>query len=155
MCPCQENDLEQLTQTSDQISHFLILVSVDLYGSDYRKYCHWMRTLTSKLQICSKKPRSVNIKCISHWQRNKAKQFWFAFVLYSLKSLNDKNSDNSQKSFGDNGFSLFQILRAAKLKYFVVKAGSILRNIYGEDWENKLDAKELQANFVCLSLLSK
>ncbi|KAM1552841.1 hypothetical protein ACFXTH_005612 [Malus domestica] len=82
-----------------------------------RKYCQWMRTLTSKLQICSKKPRSVNIKCISHWQRNKAKQFWFAFVLYSVKSLSDKNSDNSQKSSDDNGFSLFQILRAAKLKY--------------------------------------
>ncbi|KAM1114131.1 hypothetical protein TB1_046061 [Malus domestica] len=82
-----------------------------------RKYCQWMRTLTSKLQIRSKKPRSVNIKCISHWQRNKAKQFWFAFVLYSVKSLSDKNSDNSQKSSDDNGFSLFQILRAAKLKY--------------------------------------
>ncbi|KAM1360963.1 hypothetical protein ACFX2H_025997 [Malus domestica] len=80
-----------------------------------RKYCQWMRTLTSKLQICSKKPRSVNIKCISHWQLNKAKQFWFAFVLYSVKSLSNKNSDNSQKSSDDNGFSLFQILRAAKL----------------------------------------
>ncbi|KAM2350700.1 hypothetical protein ACFXTH_005612 [Malus domestica] len=85
--------------------------------ADSKKYCQWMRTLTSKLQICSKKPRSVNIKCISHWQRNKAKQFWFAFVLYSVKSLSDKNSDNSQKSSDDNGFSLFQILRAAKLKY--------------------------------------
>ncbi|KAM1469210.1 hypothetical protein ACFX14_039903 [Malus domestica] len=105
-----------------------------------------------------------NASAIGNGTPEEAERFWFAFVLYSVKTLNDKNSDNSQKSSDDNGFSLFQILRAAKLNIvdffkelpqFVVKAGSILSNIYGVDWENKLEAKELQANFVYLSSLSK
>ncbi|XP_050124691.1 uncharacterized protein LOC126601962 [Malus sylvestris] len=44
-----------------------------------------MRTLTSKLQICSKKPRSVNIKCISHWQRNSKRVAGKFCVLEPLK----------------------------------------------------------------------
>ncbi|KAG4203407.1 hypothetical protein ERO13_A05G399400v2 [Gossypium hirsutum] len=42
-----------------------------------------------------------------------------------------------------------------ELPQFVVKAGPVLRNMYGEDWETRLEAKEMQANFVHLSLLSK
>jgi retinoblastoma-like protein 1 len=65
---------------------------------------------------------------------------------------------------GDNEFNLCQILRALKLNIvdffkelpqFVVKAGSVLGELYGADWENRLQAKEVQANFVHLSLLSK
>ncbi|XP_068343478.1 retinoblastoma-related protein-like [Pyrus communis] len=105
-----------------------------------------------------------NASAIGNGTPEEAERIWFAFVLYSVKTLSNKNSDNSQKSSDDNGFSLFQILRATKLNIvdffkelpqFVIKAGSILSNIYGVDWENKLEAKELQANFVYLSLLSK
>ncbi|KDO44613.1 hypothetical protein CISIN_1g0017012mg, partial [Citrus sinensis] len=42
-----------------------------------------------------------------------------------------------------------------ELPQFLVKSGPILSNIYGADWENRLEAKELQANFVHLSILSK
>ncbi|XP_008231639.1 PREDICTED: retinoblastoma-related protein [Prunus mume] len=105
-----------------------------------------------------------NASAIGNGTPEEAERFWFAFVLYSVKTLSEKNSDNSQLSSDDNGFSLFQILRAVKLNIvdffkelpqFVVKAGPILSNLYGIDWENKLEAKELQANFVYLSLLSK
>lgn len=42
-----------------------------------------------------------------------------------------------------------------ELPQFVVKAGPILRKMYGEDWENRLEANELQADFVHLNLLSR
>ncbi|CAB4320419.1 unnamed protein product [Prunus armeniaca] len=102
-----------------------------------------------------------NASAIGNGTPEEAEQFWFAFVLYSVKTLSE---NNSQMSSDDNGFSLFQILRAAKLNIvdffkelpqFVVKAGPVLSNLYGIDWENKLEAKELQANFEYLSLLCK
>ncbi|KAK1386423.1 hypothetical protein POM88_014647 [Heracleum sosnowskyi] len=36
---------------------------------------------------------------------------------------------------------------------FIVKVGPILCNLYGPNWEKKLEAKELQANFVHMTLL--
>ncbi|BFG41419.1 hypothetical protein CerSpe_276940 [Prunus speciosa] len=102
-----------------------------------------------------------NASAIGNGTPEEAEQFWFAFVLYSVKTLSE---NNSQMSSDDNGFSLFQILRAAKrnivdffkeLPQFVVKAGPVLSNLYGIDWENKLEAKELQANFENLILLCK
>ncbi|RXH87713.1 hypothetical protein DVH24_034613 [Malus domestica] len=50
--------------------------------------------------------------------------------------------------------SKFESCKTEEFSQFVIKAGSILSYIYGVDWENKLKAKELQAIFVCLSLLS-
>ncbi|CAL8115163.1 unnamed protein product [Prunus armeniaca] len=90
----------------------------------------------------------LNASAIGNGTPEEAERFWFAFVLYSVKTLSEKNSDNSQLSSDDNGFSLFQILRAVKLNIvdffkelpqFVVKAGPILSNLYGMDWENKLE----------------
>nr|POF19686.1 retinoblastoma-related protein [Quercus suber] len=101
-----------------------------------------------------------NVDCF--WQRNE--KFWFAFVLFSIKRLSEKNGDSEQQGSSDNGYTLYQILRAAKLNIvdffkelpqFVVKAGPTLGNVYGADWENRLEAKEMQANFVHLSLLSQ
>ncbi|CAL5350546.1 unnamed protein product [Camellia sinensis] len=97
-----------------------------------------------------------------------AEHYWFAFVLYSVKRLSETNADDSSQGTGGDGFTLCQILRVEKLKY----AGPILSNRYGTDWEKRLEllalvelssrfemvmiecAKELQANFVHLSLLS-
>lgn len=46
-----------------------------------------------------------------------AERFWFAFVLYSVRRLGETSIDNEQKVSGDKGFTLCQILKAAKLKY--------------------------------------
>ncbi|KAF8075685.1 hypothetical protein N665_1072s0013 [Sinapis alba] len=92
-------------------------------------------------------------------------RFWFAFILYSVKMLSvRKEVDGGQSVAGDNnGFNLCQILRALKLNFvdffrelpeFVVKAGPVLCELYGLDWENRLQAKEVQENVVHLSLLS-
>lgn len=84
--------------------------------------------------------------------------FWFAFILYWVRRLSEGYSGKA------NGVSLCQILRATKLTIveffkempqFNLRAGSVLVKLYGEDWEKKLEAKELQMNFVHLSLLSK
>ncbi|PPE01648.1 hypothetical protein GOBAR_DD01304 [Gossypium barbadense] len=93
-----------------------------------------------------------------------AERFRFSFVLYSLKRLSEKIGENTQQESDESGFSFCQILRATKLNIvdffkelpqFVVKAGPVLRNMYGEDWETRLEGTEMQANFVHLSLLSK
>lgn len=105
------------------------------------------------------------------YQVDEAERFWFAFILFSIKRLSEKKQGSD-----DNGYTLCQILRAAKLKYvysnflyfvidcffvfrghphifvfhsivdffkelpqFVVKAGPTLSNIYGADWENRLE----------------
>lgn len=106
----------------------------------------------------------TNISAIGNGVADEAARFWFAFVLYSVKRLSEKNGDSEQQGSDDNGVTLCQILRVAKLNLveffkelpqFLVKAGPILSDLYGADWENRLEAKELQANFVHLSLLSK
>ncbi|XP_031262887.1 retinoblastoma-related protein [Pistacia vera] len=122
----------------------------------------YMQTL--KLFKDTKHLLSANISGIGSGMPEEAERFWFAFVLYSVKRLSEKNGDSPPQGFSDNEFNLCQILRVAKLNIvdffkelpqFVVKAGPILSNMYGADWENRLEAKELQANFVHLSLLSK
>ncbi|KAJ6713937.1 hypothetical protein OIU85_025548 [Salix viminalis] len=106
----------------------------------------------------------TNVSSIGNGTSEEAERFWFAFVLYSVKRLSDKNRDDAQQKSDDPGLTLCQILRLAKLNivdffkelpHFIVKAGPILSNIYGSDWENRLEAKELQANFVHLSILSR
>ncbi|PPR96311.1 hypothetical protein GOBAR_AA24358 [Gossypium barbadense] len=104
-----------------------------------------------------------NVSAIGSGTLEEAERFWFSFVLYSLKRLSEKVGENTQHESDESGFSLCQILRATKLNIvdffkelpqFVVKAGPVLRNMYGEDWETRLEGKEMQANFVYLSLLS-
>jgi retinoblastoma-like protein 1 len=50
-------------------------------------------------------------------QPDEAFRFWFAFVLYSVKRLSEKNGDSEQQGSDDNGVTLCQILKVAKLKY--------------------------------------
>ncbi|XP_057721119.1 retinoblastoma-related protein isoform X1 [Arachis stenosperma] len=119
-----------------------------------------------------------------------AERYWFAFILYSIKKLTQKNEAGGKQETDNTGLTLCGILRAAKLKYytilsglqvyslfqysllsffvfnsiadffkelpqFVVKAGPILSNIYGSDWESRLEAKEMHANAIHLKILSK
>ncbi|KOM36454.1 hypothetical protein LR48_Vigan02g260400 [Vigna angularis] len=93
-----------------------------------------------------------------------AERYWFAFISYSVKKLIHKNEEAGKEENVNSRLSLCQILRAAKLNIadffkelpqFVVKAGPTLSNIYGTDWENRLEAKETHANAIHLKILSK
>ncbi|XP_057439591.1 retinoblastoma-related protein-like [Lotus japonicus] len=93
-----------------------------------------------------------------------AERYWFAFILYSVKRLTTKNEESGEEETENTGLTFCRILRAAKLSIadffkelpqFVVKAGPILSNLYGKDWENRLQAKEMHANAIHLTILSK
>lgn len=106
----------------------------------------------------------LNNAAIGAITQEEVERYWFVFVLFSVKRLSEKEAENSSNGNEGNGFDLCQILRGAKLNvvdffkelpHFIVKVGPILSNLYGSDWEKRLQAKELQTNFVHLSLLSK
>nr|DAD30372.1 TPA_asm: hypothetical protein HUJ06_009223 [Nelumbo nucifera] len=106
----------------------------------------------------------ANMSSVGSGTPEEVERFWFAFILYSVKRLSDGDAMKAKQENDENRFTLCQILRAAKLNIvdffkempqFFLKAGPILSNLYGADWEKRLEAKELQANFVHLSLLSK
>lgn len=106
----------------------------------------------------------TNASTLGSWTPEEAEHYWFAFLLFSLKRLSQKDATEDAANTNKNDFNLCHILRVTKLNYvdffkelpqFVVKTGPILSNLYGSDWETRLQAKELQANFVHLSLLSK
>ncbi|XP_042501717.1 retinoblastoma-related protein [Macadamia integrifolia] len=106
----------------------------------------------------------ANISAVGSGTPEEIERFWFAFILYSVKRLGEGNTGKVKQETDENGFTLCQILRVAKLNVvdffkempqFFLKVGPILSNHYGADWEKRLEAKELQANFVHLSLLSK
>ncbi|KAK4748921.1 hypothetical protein SAY87_015507 [Trapa incisa] len=94
-----------------------------------------------------------------------AEHYWFSFILYCVRRLSGRNlEENRHVESKDDGFTLCQILRHAKLNMvdffkelpqYLIKAGAILSQMYGVDWKNKLETKEMQANFVHLSLLSQ
>ncbi|KAG6426675.1 hypothetical protein SASPL_110902 [Salvia splendens] len=100
----------------------------------------------------------ANVSAIGNGTLDEAERYWFAFVLYSVRRLRE-NVGPTEK-----GLNLCQILRAARLNIvdfykelhqFLIKVGSILSNLYGEDWEKRFEAKESHTNFVHLILLSK
>ncbi|KAK9139806.1 hypothetical protein Scep_009487 [Stephania cephalantha] len=107
-----------------------------------------------------------NMSVIGSGTPEEIERFWFAFVVFAVKRLNEGNATKEASGSGSdrNEFSLCQILKATKLNavdffkempQFFLKAGPVISNLYGTDWEKRLEAKELQANFVHLSLLSK
>nr|CAB3483661.1 unnamed protein product [Digitaria exilis] len=86
-------------------------------------------------------------------------RFWFACVLYCVSRLS-----KAGRAKEDGSVSLCQILRASKLNIvdffkempqFCIKVAHFLTGLYGSDWEKRLELKELQANVVHLSLLSR
>ncbi|KAF6143614.1 hypothetical protein GIB67_012413 [Kingdonia uniflora] len=99
----------------------------------------------------------ANMSSIGSGSPEEIERLWLASVLYSVKKLGQESGKNEE-------FTLSRILRASKLNFtdffkempqFFLKVGPILSNLYGADWEKRLEVKELQANFVHLSLLSK
>ncbi|XP_013628361.1 PREDICTED: retinoblastoma-related protein 1-like isoform X2 [Brassica oleracea var. oleracea] len=117
-----------------------------------------------KLFTETKQILSANMSNIGSGTAEEVERFWFASILYSVKMLSVRRQvDGKSVVAGGNGFNLCQILRALKLNIvdffrelpqFVVKAGPVLCELYGSDWESRLQAKEMQVNVVHLSLLS-
>ncbi|KMS99651.1 hypothetical protein BVRB_1g022190 [Beta vulgaris subsp. vulgaris] len=105
-----------------------------------------------------------NVSPIGSTTPEELERYLFAFVLYTSKRLGERSTGDASEGADHSGVTLCQILKAVNLNLvdffkelpqFVVKVGPILSNMYGADWEKRLEAKELQANFVHLSLLSK
>ncbi|KAK8952924.1 Retinoblastoma-related protein [Platanthera guangdongensis] len=103
----------------------------------------------------------ANISTIGSGSHGEVERYWSAFVLYCVIRL---CHGKGRKDCGQNGVPLCQILRAFKLNIidffkempqFSLKAGYILSGLYGSDWEKRLELKELQVNFVHLSVLSR
>ncbi|XP_061375616.1 retinoblastoma-related protein 1 isoform X2 [Gastrolobium bilobum] len=106
----------------------------------------------------------TNISAMGNGTSEEAERYWFAFILYSVKRLTQKVEESENEETESTGLTLCRILRAAKLNIgdffkelpqFVVKAGPILSNLYGTDWESRLEAKEMHANAIHLKILSK
>ncbi|GFP83054.1 retinoblastoma-related protein [Phtheirospermum japonicum] len=112
----------------------------------------------TKLFDESKNLLLANISALGTGTPDEVERYWFAFVLYLVRRLNENGGPVEE------GPTLCQILRAAKLNIvdfykeltqFLIKVGSVLSNLYGEDWEKRLAAMETRTNFVHLTLLSK
>ncbi|XP_073305518.1 retinoblastoma-related protein-like [Primulina huaijiensis] len=100
----------------------------------------------------------ANISAVGTGLPEEAERYWFAFVLFTVRRLMN-NGGITEKAP-----TLCQILPKARLNIvdffkelpqFLIKVGSILSNLYGGDWEKRIEAKEIQTNFVHLILLSK
>ncbi|KAJ8466552.1 hypothetical protein OPV22_029104 [Ensete ventricosum] len=103
----------------------------------------------------------ANMSAIGSGLPEEIERLWSAFILYCVTKLSKARSKQEKE---ENSVSLCQILRAFKLNVveffkempqFCLKAGYILSGLYGSEWEKKLELKELQANIVHLSLLSR
>ncbi|THU68115.1 hypothetical protein C4D60_Mb08t00490 [Musa balbisiana] len=103
----------------------------------------------------------ANMSAIGSGLPEEIERLWSAFILYCVTKLSKARSKPEKE---ENSVSLCQILRAFKLNVveffkempqFCLKAGYILSGLYGSEWEKKLELKELQANIVHLSLLSR
>jgi len=53
-----------------------------------------------------------------YFQTKEAERCWFAFILYSIKRLTQKNEESEKDEIENTGLTLCRILRTAKLKYF-------------------------------------
>ncbi|CAN6464487.1 unnamed protein product [Victoria cruziana] len=106
-----------------------------------------------------------NMSTIGSGSPEETERLWFSIVLYTVRRLSGGDSSQRTESEpNDTGFSLYQLLKVAKLNVvdffkemsqFCLKAGPALSGLYGADWERRLQAKELQTNFVHLTVVSK
>ncbi|KAJ6799943.1 retinoblastoma-related protein isoform X1 [Iris pallida] len=105
----------------------------------------------------------ANMSAIGSGSPEEVERFWSAFVVYCVTRLS-RGKEKEKKEEESGGVTLCQILRAFKLNVvdffkempqLSLKAGYILTGLYGSGWEKRLELKELQANFVHLSLLSR
>ncbi|KVH95741.1 Cyclin-like protein [Cynara cardunculus var. scolymus] len=159
-------DLKPLNTTADSSTENGATIE-----ARFRDFCKGRLTMDDnpleeamKLFKQSKHLFLTNASSLGSGTPEEAEHYWFAFLLFSLKRLGQRDAAEDATSTNENGLNMCRILRVAKLNFvdffkelpqFIVKIGPILSNLYGSDWESRLQAKELQANFVHLSLLSK
>ncbi|KAI7997457.1 Retinoblastoma-related protein [Camellia lanceoleosa] len=110
-------------------------------------YTEAMKLFSENKHLCTTISAIGTGMCFAH-EPEGAEHYWFAFVLYSVKRLSETNADDSSQGTGGDGFTLCRILRVARLNIvnflkelpqFIVKAGPILSNQYGTDWEKRLE----------------
>ncbi|XP_073392404.1 retinoblastoma-related protein-like isoform X2 [Physcomitrium patens] len=90
-------------------------------------------------------------------------RLWGACVLYVVKAFRCGAAVGGDKSESNAvGFTLSQLMRLTKisvveffkeLPHFLMKVGPIVKQMYGDEWEKRLQVKEVQANFVHLTAL--
>ncbi|XP_074286888.1 retinoblastoma-related protein-like [Silene latifolia] len=125
---------------------------------DERRYTDALKVLRESKNILP-----TNMSPIGNNTPEEMERYLFAFVLFTVKRLGVTGSGVAIEAANQRGLTLCQILRAVKLNFvdffkelpqFVARVGPVLSDIYGLEWEKRLEAKELEANFVHLSCLS-
>lgn len=93
-----------------------------------------------------------------------AERYWFAFVLYTVRRVGERKAEDEQNGSDETEVPLSRILKASVLNLidffkeipqFVIKAGAIVSGIYGANWDSRLEAREMQTNYVHLCILCK
>lgn len=105
----------------------------------------------------------ANVDSIGTGTVEETERLWGACVLYVVKAFSCGAAVGKDKSDGNAvGFTLSQLLRQTKvsvveffkeLPHFLVKVGPAIKRMYGDEWEKRLEVKEVQANFVHLNAL--
>ncbi|XP_024397294.1 retinoblastoma-related protein-like isoform X1 [Physcomitrium patens] len=105
----------------------------------------------------------ANIDSIGTSTVEDTERLWGGCVLYVVKALSCGATVDGDKSESNAvGFTLSQLMRQTKisvieffkeLPHFLVKVGPIVKQMYGDEWEKRLQVKEVQANFVHLTAL--
>ncbi|XP_030534586.1 retinoblastoma-related protein isoform X3 [Rhodamnia argentea] len=151
--PCNDG-----AQTDSAEMRFLEFCKSKL-GSDERNCAESLKLLKKTKHLLL-----TNASIIGSGTVEEAERYWFAFVLYTVRRLSERKAEDEQKGSDENEFTLGQILRVTELNIidffkelpqFVIKAGPIVSGIYGANWESRLEAREMQTNFVHLCILSK
>ncbi|BBN20404.1 protein MpRBR [Marchantia polymorpha subsp. ruderalis] len=110
----------------------------------------------------SKRHLIANLGVMGTGNAEEAAHLWYACILFAVKSLSNKTTSDNLEEDTVAGFTLSQILKATKLRLIdffkeipqiLAKVGPELSSMYGEDWEKRLQAKELQADFYYLTVL--
>ncbi|KAH9623773.1 hypothetical protein KSS87_020422, partial [Heliosperma pusillum] len=142
----------------DVEARFSHLCKQNQFSLDEKIYTDALKVLRESKNILP-----TNMSPIGSNTPEEMERYLFAFVLFTVKRLGETSPGVAIEAANQRGLTLCQILRAVKLNLvdffkelpqFVVRVGPVLSVIYGLEWEKRLEAKELQANFVHLSCLS-
>ncbi|KAL3695441.1 hypothetical protein R1sor_009517 [Riccia sorocarpa] len=126
--------------------------------------CSDEKTCKAAMQVFRESKRFLvaNLHVSGASNAEEAANLWYACILFAVKSLSNKPSSDNSEEGTVAGFTLSQILKATKLRLIdffkeipqiLAKVGPELTNMYGEDWEKRLQAKELQADVYYLTVL--
>ncbi|KAL2610328.1 hypothetical protein R1flu_028901 [Riccia fluitans] len=126
--------------------------------------CSDEKTCKAAIQLFKESKRLLiaNLNVTGAGNAEEAANLWYAVILFAVKSLSSKPTSDNLEEGTVAGFTLSQILKATKLRLIdffkeipqiLAKVGPELTNMYGQDWEKRLQAKELQADVYYLTVL--